>query len=107
MLGVVTMVFTYLWQLLWPSNTGTYDLAFELSCMILSIFLCVADGDCDAFFLSFCNLTTVFAVEVYGAPGTPLTGYLMLLFTCLVGAGILVATYFLYRHLLKTGKVCS
>ena len=58
-------------------------------------------------FLSFCNLTTFFAVEVYGAPGTPLTGYLMLLFTCLVGAGILVATYFLYRHLLKTGKVCS
>lgn len=58
-------------------------------------------------FPSFCNLTTVFAVEVYGAPGTPLIGYLLLLFTCLAGAGILIGTYFLYRHLLKTGKVAK
>ena len=54
---------------------------------------------------SYCNLTAVFGVEVYGASSTPLIGYLMLLMTCLISLAVLVATFFMYRHLVKTGKI--
>lgn len=53
---------------------------------------------------SFCNLTTVFAVEVYGVPSKSFVGYILLLITCLIGVAALIGTYFLYRYLLNSGK---
>ncbi|CAI8034056.1 Cation channel sperm-associated protein subunit epsilon [Geodia barretti] len=47
---------------------------------------------------SFCHLTTHFAVRIYGASGAAILGYILLVMTCLIGIGILVFSYYLYKQ---------
>ena len=47
---------------------------------------------------SFCRLTTHFAVRVYGASGAAILGYILLVMTCLIGVGILVFSYYVYKQ---------
>ncbi len=57
------------------------------------------------FICSYCNLTTIFGVHVSGATTSTFLGYLLLVMTCMIGGGALVATYFFYRHLMASGKL--
>ncbi len=54
---------------------------------------------------SYCNLTTIFGVKVYGATTNTFIGYLLLVLTCMIGGGALVGTYFFYRNLMVSGKL--
>ena len=55
-------------------------------------------------FHSFCSLTAMFAVEVYGATATSYIGYIFLVLTCGVGVAVLLGSFFYYRYLLKSVK---
>ena len=47
---------------------------------------------------SFCHLTTHFAVRVYGASGAAILGYILLVMTCLIGIGVLIFSYYVYKQ---------
>lgn len=47
---------------------------------------------------SFCHLTAHFAVKVYGASSAAILGYILLVFTCLIGMGVLIFSYYMYKQ---------
>lgn len=56
------------------------------------------------YFLSFCDLTATFAVEVYGATANSYIGYIFLVLTCAVGVAVLISSFFYYRYMIKSVK---
>ena len=94
--GTGTTAYTSSQLQLLPMDTG------EL-CLSICLWLVWTQLVTDALY-SFCNLTSTFAVEVYGATATSYIGYVFLVLTCGVGVAVLLGSFFYYRYLLKSVK---
>ena len=66
---------------------------FALVGMVYNCFSCKLFSIC-----SFCHLTAHFAVKVYGASSAAILGYILLVFTCLIGMGVLIFSYYMYKQ---------
>lgn len=69
-------------SLKWPERNGIYTFAVTI----------VARD------YSFCHLTAHFTVNVYGASGAAILGYVLLVLTSLIGMGVLIFSYYVYKQ---------
>ena len=91
-------------SLKWPEHNGIYTFAVTIVARdyrqysihvsnIVASYVHVKFSPC-----SFCHLTAHFTVNVYGASGAAILGYVLLVLTSLIGMGVLIFSYYVYKQ---------
>lgn len=87
-------------SLQWPQRNGMYMFAVRVVARDYRYWFLHSEYRQNLTFpiCSFCHLTAHFAVKVYGASGAAVLGYILLVLTCIIGIGVLIFSYYVYRQ---------